>query len=205
MKFGDLAIFAKVGWDILENRVKCPEIHENESHLRFIFVAPLPATTGLGCWCAEIPPGRLCSAHAPPRPVFLAQCARPLWCARPSARTSSPLRRASGCCRAEIPPGRLCSAHAPLPSRCAPRTRVQRAALLCVLLLRLPRFRPVPAPRRRWDRPQRGGRPQPRPRATRQEHFRRRHASKRAQPPPRPQLPLRPRRRTSTNRTFLLS
>jgi hypothetical protein len=48
MKFGDLAIFAKVGWDILENRVKCPEIHENESHLRFIFVAPLPATTGLG-------------------------------------------------------------------------------------------------------------------------------------------------------------
>jgi hypothetical protein len=32
MKFGDLAIFAKVGWEILENRVKCPEIHENESH-----------------------------------------------------------------------------------------------------------------------------------------------------------------------------
>ena len=37
MKFGDLAIFAKVGWDILENRVKCPEIHENESHFAIHF------------------------------------------------------------------------------------------------------------------------------------------------------------------------
>ena len=37
MKFGDLAIFANVGWDILENRVKCPEIHENESHFAIHF------------------------------------------------------------------------------------------------------------------------------------------------------------------------
>ena len=37
MKFGDLAIFAKVGWEILENRVKCPEIHENESHFAIHF------------------------------------------------------------------------------------------------------------------------------------------------------------------------
>ena len=41
MKIGDLAIFAKLGWDISENRVELGKIHESCLHLETTFAAPI--------------------------------------------------------------------------------------------------------------------------------------------------------------------
>ena len=58
MKFGDLVIFAKLGWDILENRVEFFEIHENESHCAIHFRGTTPGSDGQAFFCAQCCRGR---------------------------------------------------------------------------------------------------------------------------------------------------
>ena len=67
MKFGDLAIFAKVGWEILEIRLRYSylapvsilfrlqtgAVHENESHCAIHFRGTTPGSDGQAFYCAQ--------------------------------------------------------------------------------------------------------------------------------------------------------
>ena len=72
MKFGDLAIFAKVGWEILEIRLRYSylapvsilfrlqtgAVHENESHCAIHFRGTTPGSDGQAFYCAQCCRGR---------------------------------------------------------------------------------------------------------------------------------------------------